>query len=231
MKRTTYKNNSLILDPLRSTHSMNRFNRRVCKCIWIVLLYIPFSSYFQLKKTLKLKLQSRCLFRLLPFDCYYGNPNESFKSWIRIPAANGIIQAILKLLSRPIIQPSGIKIICLLLPLDPTGAFCWRRRKTTNCLPDAASKCDASFIPALADDGFNSRGFSWDINVLLAVVWLSFGFYQPFTTEWRAFMGNFNNVLEDQPLQTTPSAGERAIVILFANIGAHPGRSAEPRVN
>lgn len=66
------------------------------------------------------KFQSRHLFLLLPFDCYYRNPTESFLSWIRVPVANRTTQAIMKLISQPTLSPSRIKIICSVSLHDPT---------------------------------------------------------------------------------------------------------------
>lgn len=55
------------------------------------------------------------------------------------------------------------------------GTFCWRLWKTTNYLQDAASQCDASFIPVLIDIRSCSvvvhlRGVSWERDI--RVYWL-----------------------------------------------------------
>lgn len=74
------------------------------------------------------------------------------------------------------------------LTVRSDGSFWWRVWKTTSRLPDAASKCDASFIPMWKDMNSRSvavcmRRVSWE----RAITGMAFQFYQTFTTEWHVF--------------------------------------------
>lgn len=152
------------------------------------------------------KFQSRCLFLLLPFDCYYNNPNESFMSWIRIPVANRTIQAIMKLLSQPIIQPSGIKIICSVSLHDPTtlSVGVCREQQTASWIQPP----NASFLPALTLDHARQWAIREGSAENAVWVWLIFNFTRP-----------------------RRKRGGKCKHHLSTNTGAHPGSFMEPRVD
>lgn len=140
----------------------------------------------------------------------FRNPDESFVSWIRIPETNRTIQAMMKLLSQPIIQPSGIIFFghCMI-----QQHFLLAFVENSKLLPGYSFQTTHFFLcwfycrSCLAAG--QSRWVCWkhNISVLPNIMWLIFSFTRPMRNR-----------------------GEKCKHLSITNIGDHPGSFMEPRL-
>lgn len=176
----------------------------MCKCIRLTLLYLPSGYYFLLKEAFH-------FFRWPQIKKQMLVPVASF--WLLLWKPKLVICVVDHNPYCQLDHPSHAEALIpayysafwdhlFALTVRSNGSFWWRVWKTTSRLQDAASKCDASFIPTLKDMNSCSvavymRWVSWERDI--SVNWLSQGCLSSFIRYSQQNDMCFGNFCRDDP--------------------------------